>query len=98
MSIFAVNMRHVPESCPMFNSTVRERTKKIVMNGGDVAKKHKIKIVSGVVSMLDHRIYFVIESESQSNVEEYLREIDYASWNIITIKQVRPIEEVLKQL
>jgi len=91
-------MRHVPESCPMFNSTVRERAKKIVMKGGDVAKKHKIKIVSGVVSMLDHRIYFVIESESQSNVEEYLREIDYASWNIIKIKQVQPIEEVLKQL
>jgi len=82
----------------MFNSTVRERTKKIVMNGGDIAKKHKIKIVSGVVSILDHRIYFVIESESQSNVEEYLKEIDYASWNIIKIKQVRPVEEVLKQL
>jgi hypothetical protein len=98
MTIFAVNMRHFPESCPMFNSDVREKVKKNITKGEDIAKKHRIKILSGVVSVLDHRIFCVIESNSQMEVEEYLKDIGYAFWNIIEIKQVRFLEDVLKNL
>ena len=98
MSIFAVNMRHVPESCPLFNNDVRVKVKKTVIKGEDIAKKHGITILSGVVSVLDHRIFYVIESDSQTEVEEYLKEISYASWNTIEIKQVQFIEDVIKKL
>ena len=81
MSIFAVNMKHVPESCPLFNNNVREKVKKTVIKGEDIAKKHGIKVLSGVVSVLDHRIFYVIESDSQIKVEEYLKEIGYAFWH-----------------
>jgi len=99
MSIFAVNMVHFPESCPMFNNDVLEKVKKtVIIKGEDIAKKHKIKILSAVVSVLDHRIFCVIESDSQMELEEYLKEVGYAFWNSIEIKQVRFVEEVLKKL
>jgi len=98
MSIFAVNMRHVPESCPMFNTDVRGNVKKSFVKGDDIAKKHGIKILSGVVSPLDHRIFYVLESDSQLDVEEYLKEIGYAFWNTIEIKQVRFVEDVINNL
>jgi hypothetical protein len=98
MSIFAVNMRHVPESCPLFNNTVREKVKKTVIKGEDIAKKHGIQVLSGVVSLLDHRIFYVIESDSQMELEEYLKEIGYAFWNSIEIKQVRFVEDAIKNL
>ena len=98
MTIFAVNMRHFPESCPMFNSDVREKVKKTITKREDIAKKHRIKFLSAVVSVLDHRIFLVVESDSQMNVEEYLNEAGYAFWNSIEIKQVRFLEDVLKNL
>lgn len=98
MSIFAVNMKHGPESCPMFNNAVRTEVKKTLNKGEDFAKKHGIKILSGVVSLLEHRIYYVMESDSQMELEEYLKEIGYASWNTIKIKQVHFIDDVLKNL
>lgn len=98
MTIFAVNMKHSPESCPMFNAMVRTEVKKTINKTGDVAKKHAIKILSGVVSLLDHHIYFVMESDSQMELEEFLIETGYASWNTIKIKQVQNIENVLKKL
>jgi len=98
MPIFAVNMRHYPESCPMFNNDVHEKFKKTVIKREDIAKKHKIKILSAVASVMDHRIFYVIESDSQMEVEEYLKEIGYAFWNNIEIKQVSFIEDVFKKL
>ena len=98
MTLFAVNMKHFPESCPMFNNDVREKVKKTVVKGEEIAKKHRIKILSGVVSLLDHRIFYVIESSSQMELEEFLKDIGYAFWNSIEIKQVQFVEDVLKNL
>jgi len=98
MSIFAVNMVHFPESCPMFNNDIREKVKKTVIKGEDIAKKHRIKILSAVVSVMDHRIFCVMESDSQTDVEKYLNEIGYAFWNSIEIKQVQFFEDILKKL
>jgi archaellum biogenesis ATPase FlaH len=99
MPIFAVNMVHFPESCPMFNSDVREKVKKtVIIKGEDIAKKHRIKILSAVASVLDHHIFCVIESDSQIELEEYLKEVGYAFWNSIEIKQVRFVEDVFKKL
>jgi hypothetical protein len=98
MSIFSVNMMHFPESCPMFNNDIREKVKKNFIKKEDIAKKHRIKILSAVVSVLDHRIFYVMESESQMDVEEYLKDIGFAFWNSIEIKQVRFVEDVIKNL
>jgi hypothetical protein len=41
MPIYAVNMKHHPESCPMFNNDVREKVKKIIIKREDIAKNTK---------------------------------------------------------
>jgi hypothetical protein len=98
MSIYAVNMVHFPETCPTFNNDVKEKLKKTVVKREDIAKKHRIRILSAVVSTGDHRLYFVIQSDSQTNLEDYLNEVGYAFWNSIEIKQVQNIEDVLRKL
>lgn len=98
MPTFAVNMKHHPESCPMFNAELRKRFKEAIAKREDVAAKHKIKVLSGCTSILEHLILFVVEAPSQPAVEDYFIEVGLAPWNNIEIKQVRLVEDVLRTL
>ena len=82
----------------MSNNDVHEKFKKTFIKREDIAKKHRTKILSAVASVMDHHIFYVIKSDSQMNVEEYLKEIGYVFWNTIEIKQVRFFEDVIKNL
>jgi len=42
MPTFAVNMKHPPESCPIFNAEVRKRVKEAIGEREELAGKHKI--------------------------------------------------------
>ena len=98
MPTFAVNMRHPPESCPMFDAEIRKRFKEAIARREDVAAKHEIKVLSACTSILEHLILFVVEAPSQPAVEDYFIEVGLASWNKIEIRQVRLVEDVLRTL
>ncbi len=98
MPIFAVNSKHTPESCPMFNSEVKQKFKDVVGKRDEVAKKHGVKVVSAYTSILDHLIFHIVEAPSQQAVENYLIEIGFAFWNDIEIRQVKPVEDVIKKV
>jgi hypothetical protein len=98
MLVFAVSMKHPPESCPMFNNEVKERLKEKVSQREEVAKKHEVKVISACTSVLEHLIYYVVEAPSQLAVENFFMETGMASWNSIEIKQARYVEDVLKML
>ncbi len=98
MPIFAVNMKHTPESCPMFNNDVRKRFKEVVGKREEVARKHEVKVLSAYTSILDHLIFYVVEAPSQQAVENYFVEIGFAFWNSVEIRQARLVDDVIKRV
>ena len=99
MPIFAVSMKHTPESCPMFNNDVRKRFKEQVSKREEVMKKHGIKVLSGYTSTLSHVAFFIVEAPSQQAVESWFMEAGWAFWNTVEIlTQVQPVEDVVRKV
>lgn len=99
MPIFAVNMKHTPESCPMFNNDVKKKFKELIEKREEVRKKHGINVLSGWTSTLSHLIFFIVEAPSQQAIESWLIDAGWASWNTVEIlTQVQPVEDVIKKV
>ena len=98
MPTFSVNMRHTVESCPLFNAEVKKKFKEVVSKREEVAKKHGVKVLSAWTSVLDHLIFYIVEAPSQMAVEDYFKEIGFAFWNNVEIRQVRPVEDVVRSI
>ena len=99
MPIFAVNMKHTPESCPMFNNDVKKKFKELVGNREETKKKLGIKGISAYTSTLSHLIFFIVEAPSQQAVETFLIESGFAFWNNVEIlTQVQPVEDVIRKV
>jgi hypothetical protein len=62
----------------------------------DRAKKHGVNVLSAWTSVLEHVIFYVVEASSQEAVEDYFKDIGFAFWNNIEIRQVRPVEDIIK--
>lgn len=98
MTIFAVNMKHVPESCPRFNEEVKKKFNKAIAKREEIAKKYGIKVSSAYVSAVDHTTFYIVEAPSQQSVESYFLDAGFAFWNTIDISQVVPVEDVIRML
>ncbi len=96
MPTFSVNMKHTPESCPLFNPEVKAKFKESIVNREEAAKKHGIRILSAWTSVLDHLIFLILDAPSQKALEDHLIEVGFAFWNDLEIRQVRAVEDVLK--
>ncbi|HLN46074.1 MAG TPA: DUF3303 family protein [Candidatus Sulfotelmatobacter sp.] len=98
---FAVNMKHSVESCPLFNIEVKKRLKEMLGKREDVwdrAKKHGVHVLSAWMSVLDHLVFYIVEASSQEAVEDYFKDIGFAFWNSIEIRQVIPAEDIIKTI
>jgi hypothetical protein len=98
---FAVNMKHTAESCPLFNAEVKKRFREMLgkrEEAWDRAKKHGVQVLSAWTSVLDHLVFYVVEASSQEAVEDYFTDIGSAFWNRIEIRQVRPVEDIIKAI
>jgi hypothetical protein len=96
---FAVNMKHTVESCPLFNAEVKKRFKETLgkrEDAWDRAKKHGVQVLSAWASVLDHLVFYIVVASSQEAVEEYFKDIGFVFWNNIEIRQVRPVEDIIK--
>jgi hypothetical protein len=98
MTTFAINMKHVPESCPRFNDEVRKKFNEAIAKRGEIAKKYDVKVLNGYVSTIDHTTFYLVEAPSQQSVESYFLDAGFAFWNTVDISQVVPIEGVIKML
>ena len=98
---FAVSMKHTAESCPLFNAEVKKRFKETLgkrEEAWDRAKKHNVQVLSAWTSVLDHLVFYVVEAASQEAVEDYFKDIGFAFWNSIEIRQVKPVEDIIKAI
>ncbi|MCJ7443512.1 MAG: hypothetical protein MUO26_03105 [Methanotrichaceae archaeon] len=98
MTIFAVNMKHTPESCPMFNEEVMKKLRGAISKREELAEKYGIKILSAYTSTIEHTIFYILEASSQQSVESYFVKIGMAFWNTVDISQVTPVEDVIKKI
>ena len=99
MPIFAVNMKHTPESCPMFNNDVKKKFKEVVGKREEIKKKLGVKAISSYTSTLSHLIFIIVDAPSQQAVESFLMESGFAFWNTVEIlTQVQPVEDVIKRV
>lgn len=98
MPTFSVNMRHTVESCPMFDAEVRKKFKEVVGKREEAAKKYGVKVLSAWTSVLDHLVFCIVEAPSQFAIEDYFKEIGFAFWNNIEIRQVKPVEDVVRSV
>ena len=99
MPTFAVNMKHNAESCPLFNAEVKKKLKEMLGKREEVwdrVKKHGVHVLSAWTSVLDHLIFYVVEAASQEAFEDYFKDIGFAFWNSIEIRQVMPAENIIK--
>ena len=62
----------------------------------DRAKKHGVHVLNAWASVMDHLVFHVVETSSQEAVEDYFKDIGFAFWNSIEIRQVRPAEDIIK--
>jgi len=80
----------------MFNPDIKKKFKEVVGKREETAKKHRIKVLSAWTSTLEHLIFYIVEAPSQTAVEDYFKEIGFAFWNTVEIRQVKLVEDVLK--
>jgi hypothetical protein len=45
---------------------------------------------------MDNLVFHFVETSSQEAVEDYFKDICFAFWNSIEIRQVRPAEDIIK--
>jgi hypothetical protein len=98
MPIFTVHMIHSVESCPIYNDDTKKKLRELSSKREEVALKHQINILTAVFSQLEHLIIYVIEAPNHKAVERYLRDIGFAFYNNIEIREVELMEEALKTL
>ncbi len=98
MPTFSVNMKHTVESCPLFNAELKAKFKGVIGKREEVAKKHGVKVLSAWSPVLEHLIFYIVEAPSQTAVEDYFKEIGFAFWNNVEIRQVKLVEDVLRSI
>jgi hypothetical protein len=97
MPIYAIEMSHASVSCPIFNADVGKKFKEGAAKREEAAKKYKVKVLASCVAVLEHWIFYLIEANSRSAVEDYLKETGWAFYNNVQIREVDTIEEATKR-
>jgi hypothetical protein len=57
-----------------------------------------VGLLSAWTSILEHLVFYIVEASSQEAVEDYFKDIGFAFWNTIEIRQVKPVEEIIKAI
>lgn len=98
MGVFILDMKHVPDRCPMFNEGVR----KIFLEKSDkmeeIAGKLDIKVLVNVAVTIEHNIIMVLEAPSVEAVENFVMEMEFASFNIVNLRHAQTNEDILEKL
>lgn len=97
MPMFALDMVHSPEMCPMYNDKVRKKLKEQSSKMKEIAANLDVKILISVNSAVDHTILMVVEAPSIQSVEHFVMEMGLVSFNTITYRHVQHSEDVLKR-
>ena len=97
MSNYAIEMSHTAVSCPIFNADIGKKFKEGAARREKAAEKYKVKVLASCVAVLEHWIFYLVEANSRSSIEDYLKETGWAVYNNVRIREVDSIEEATKR-
>lgn len=97
MPMFAIDMVHSPEMCPMYNEKVKIKFKEQAERMKEIAANLDVKILISVNSPADHTILTVVDAPSLQAAENFIMELGMASFNTVTFRHVIPHEDVIKR-
>lgn len=98
MSIYAVQLTHSVESCPLYNENNKKKLKELSSKKEELKVKYQIGILTEVVNKLEHLITIVMEAPNYNAVENYLNDVGYAFYNKIEVREVEFVDKVIKTL
>jgi hypothetical protein len=98
MPIFAIQLMHSVESCPLYNADNKKKLKQLSSKKEELKVKYQINILTEVVNKLEHLITIVLEAPDHNAVERYLNEVGYAFYNKIEVREVEFVDKVIKTL
>jgi hypothetical protein len=98
MPIFALQLMHSVESCPLYNADNKKKLKQLSSKKEELKVKYQIKILTEVVNKLEHLITIVLEAPDHNAVERYLNDVGYTFYNKIEVREVEFVDKVIKTL
>ncbi len=98
MPTYSVHMKHSVESCPVYNDDTKKKFRELSSKREEVALEYQINVITAVFSQLEHLIIYIVEAPNHKAVERFLRDIGYAFYNKIEIREVESMEDALKTL
>lgn len=98
MGVFILDMKHLPDMCPMFNEEVRKHFNEQSHKMGDIAAKLDIKILLNVGVTVEHNIIMVIEAPPVEAAENFIMEMEFMSFNVVNLRHAQLSEDIMKKL
>ncbi len=98
LPIYTVHMMHSVESCPVNNDDTKKKLRKLSSKREEVALEHQINVITAVFSQLEHLLLYVVNAPNHKAVERFMRDIGFAFYNKIEIREVELMEDALKTL
>jgi hypothetical protein len=98
MELFILDMKHLPEMCPMFNLEVKHKFLERSSKLEEIAAKLDIKVVLNMGVAIEHNIIMVLEAPSVQAVENFIIEMQLSSFNIVTLRHAQYSEAIMEKL
>lgn len=95
---FNAHCEHTVQACPLFNKGIRDAVLAAVPGIDSLANETKAKPVSWYHVALGHTFNIVFEADSSEAVENFMLKSGIASFNMIRIEAVIPIQKVVERL
>ncbi|WJI10482.1 hypothetical protein FGU46_10465 [Methanobacterium sp. CWC-01] len=98
MELFILDMKHLPDMCPMFNPEVKHTFFERSSHMEEVAAKLDVKIVLNMGVAIEHNIIMVLEAPSVQAVENFIMEMQFSSFNVVNLRHAQYSEDIMKKL
>lgn len=99
MPLFGVFAIHSPESCPMNNSSAREKFIAMEDKLKNSPSSRRISKIHGFyMSVLEHEWVIILEAEAAHDIETFCIEVGISSTSTVKIVPLNNFEVVVKKI
>ena len=99
MPLFGVFAIHSPESCPMNNSSAREKFIAMEDKLKNSPSSRRISKIHGFyMSLLEHEWVIILEAEAAHDIETFCIEVGISSTSTVKIVPLNNFEVVVKKI
>ncbi len=93
--LYMVIATHSPESCPMSNATVRQKTVVNNQKVVELTKKYNVTQQGSWTFFGGHVIYMLVDAPNAHVINQMLMELGIMEWNTVVINPVITMQEAM---